>query len=327
VFRVKSLASRNKLGFLESFMNRITCFRFCFVTCCLFFATCCLAQQAAPHRPKITGIDHVVFYTTAPEANLRFYALLGLESFPPIEAGQIQRFRVGSQWVEYEAAPDAKSSNRLDHLAFRTDDAEGLRAYLAAAGIKVPDSVSSNSTFMVKDPEGNSIEFLQPPKGVLMKLHKVGDPSPDPISRHLIHAGFIVRDASAEDHFYKDILGFRLYWHGGMKDGETDWQAMQVPDGTDWLEYMLNVETHPDLQETGVMNHISLGVASMKDATAKLEAHGWKPHDKDDHPEIGKDGKWQFDVFDPDYSRVELMEFKPVQKPCCSDFQAPHPSQ
>jgi hypothetical protein len=75
------------------------------------------------------------------------------------------------------------------------------------------------------------------------------------------------------------------------------------------------------------MNHISLGVRDMKRAQAKLESHGWKPHDKDDHPEIGKDGKWQFDVFDPDFTRVELMEFKPVQKPCCSDFQGPHPSE
>ena len=48
---------------------------------------------------------------------------------------------------------------------------------------------------------------------------------------------------------------------------------------------------------------------------------------KDDAPEIGKDGKWQLDVFDPDLSRVELMEFKPTQKPCCSDFTGPHPAE
>jgi len=24
---------------------------------------------------------------------------------------------------------------------------------------------------------------------------------------------------------------------------------------------------------------------------------------------------------------AELMEFKPVQKPCCSDFTAPHPTE
>jgi hypothetical protein len=89
----------------------------------------------------------------------------------------------------------------------------------------------------------------------------------------------------------------------------------------------LNIDANPDLQTTGVMNHISLGVRDMKEAVAKMEAHGWKPHDKDDHSEIGKDGKWQFDVFDPDFTRVELMEFTPTQKPCCSDFQGSHPSE
>ena len=45
-----------------------------------------------------------------------------------------------------------------------------------------------------------------------------------------------------------------------MKDNETDWVAMQVPDGTDWVEYMLNVKPNADQHTMGVMNHISLGV-------------------------------------------------------------------
>jgi len=301
-------------------MSRILCWVF-------ILATAAIAQQnAAPNRPKITGIDHVDFYTTSAEANDHLYAtVLGLESATPAESGQTQRFMVGTQWVGYSPAPDAKATDRMDHLAFTTDDCAALRTYLAAKGINVPNSINTlkdgSRSFMVNDPEGHKIEFVEHAKPA------VTTKSSDPVSRRLIHAGFIVRDRAAEDHFYKDILGFHLYWHGGMKDGDTDWAAMQVPDGTDWLEYMLNIEPHPDLQETGVQNHISLGVRDMKQAQAKMESHGWKPHDKDDHPEIGKDGKWQFDVFDPDFTRVELMEFKPVQKPCCSDFQGPHPSE
>ena len=143
----------------------------------------------------------------------------------------------------------------------------------------------------------------------------------------MIHTGFVVYHRDAEDHFYRDLLGFRLYWHGADKPGTTDdWVAMQVPDGTDWLEYMLNQPEHMDLQLTGVMNHISVGVADMKKAQSVMESHGWKPHG-DEAAEIGKDGKWQLDVFDPDLSRVELMEFKPTQKPCCNDFTGPHPAE
>jgi hypothetical protein len=111
-----------------------------------------------------------------------------------------------------------------------------------------------------------------------------------------------------------------------MQPDHIDWGAMQVPDGTDWLEYMLNVEANPSLRLSGVMNHISLGVNDMKAAQAKLETHGWKPHG-DEHSQMGKDGKWQLNLFDPDQTRIELMEFTPKEKPCCSEFQGKHPSE
>ena len=285
--------------------------------------------QATDKRPKITGIDHVAFYTTSPDANQHLYAtVLGLATAAPIEAGQTQRFFVGvgaagMQWVGYSPAPDAKATDRLDHIAFRTDDCAALRSYLVANGVKVPDSVGSlkdgSRSFRMKDPEGHEIEFVQHPKSWAEGVLKG-----DAVSRRMIHAGFIVHDRAAEDHFYKDILGFHLYWHGGMQPDRTDWVAMQVPDGTDWLEYMLNQPANPDLRLSGVMNHISLGVADMKQAQAKLEAHGWTPNG-DEHSQMGKDGKWQLNLFDPDLTRIELMEFKPAQKPCCSDFQGPHP--
>jgi hypothetical protein len=44
-----------------------------------------------------------------------------------------------------------------------------------------------------------------------------------------------------------------------------------------------------------------------------------------DHTQIGRDGKWQLNLFDPDGTRLEYMEFSNVQKPCCSDFTAPNP--
>jgi hypothetical protein len=35
-------------------------------------------------------------------------------------------------------------------------------------------------------------------------------------------------------------------------------------------------------------------------------------------PKIGRDGKWQLNLYDPNGTRAELMEMKPVEKPCCS---------
>jgi catechol 2,3-dioxygenase-like lactoylglutathione lyase family enzyme len=76
------------------------------------------------------------------------------------------------------------------------------------------------------------------------------------------------------DHFYKDILGFHLYWHGGMTDDETKWVDMQVPDGTDWIEYMLNIPADADAHTRGVMNHIAIGVPDIQLAAKELEKNG-----------------------------------------------------
>lgn len=293
--------------------------------CFLFFLleVSSFSQTPAP-RPRILGVDHASFYTTAPDGVKKVYAdELGLASAAPVETGNTTRYMVGLQWVGYSPAPDPKSTDRMDHVAFYTDNIVALRRYLIEKGIRstrIEGRSDHSLAFTVNDPEGHRIEFVE--RG---KAESVTPPA-TALSHHMIHAGFLVYHRDAEDHFFLDILGFRPYWHGGMKDGETDWVALQVPDGTDWIEYMLNQPEHADLQLTGVMNHISLGVVDMKKAQAMLESHGWKEHG-DERAQMGKDGKWQLNIYDPDLTRVELMEFKPAQKPCCSDFIGPHPTE
>jgi len=248
---------------------------------------------------------------------------LGLASASPVEPGGPVRYIVGKQWVGYSAPPNPDAIDHMDHVAFVTSNIVRLREYLIRKGVTVPaieKRADHSLSITVADPEGHPIEFI--------KRGKVEVPaSPDStVSRHMIQVGFLVHNRDAEDHFYRDLLGFRLYWHGGMQPGATDWVAMQVPDGTDWLEYMLNHPDHPDLRLMGVLSHISLGVADMKKAQATLEAHGWKPHGGE-KAQMGKDGKWRLNLFDSDLTRIELMEFKPVEKPCCANFTGPHPSE
>jgi catechol 2,3-dioxygenase-like lactoylglutathione lyase family enzyme len=283
-----------------------------------------LCGQDAVVRPKITGIDHVSFFTTVPEGVAHLYHdVLGLASAHPQEPGEILRYMVGKQWVGFRNAPDPQALDRMDHVAFATDNVAALQRYLAKKGVTAPEGIErrqdGSRSFRVKDPEGRNIEFVERAKGLLQEK-----PDAEAASRRMIHAGFIVRDREAEDAFYKDILGFHVYWHGGMQPGRTDWCAMQVPDGTDWVEYMLNVPAQPERRQAGVMNHISLGVENMQQAAKTLESHGWQPHGAE-VAKIGRDGKWQLNLFDPDLTRVELMEFRPMEKPCCSDFQGPHP--
>jgi hypothetical protein len=110
------------------------------------------------------------------------------------------------------------------------------------------------------------------------------------------------------------VLGFTVMWYGGRKEGMTNWVDMRVPDGDDWLEYMLNV-TNPSPKSRGVNNHIALGVKSIQAADKAVASRMTTPPEQ---PKIGLDGKWQLNLYDPDLTRVEMMEFKPVQTPCCS---------
>jgi len=291
---------------------------------CAILTGSVFSQDQNAKRPRITGIDHVAFYTTNPDAVKKLYLdILGLPSAAPIESGETTRYMSGMQWVGYSPAPDPKATDRMDHVAFTTDNIAGLRRYLTVKGFK-PSQIQGRSdhslTFMMDYPEGHRIEFVERGKGQSVPT------TSEAVSRRMIHAGFLVYNRAAEDHLYREVLGFRPYWHGGMKDNETDWVSLQVPDGTDWLEYMLNQPAHPDLELTGVMNHISYGVADMKKAQALLESHGWKEHGEE-HAQMGRDGKRQLNVFDSDLTRIELMEFKPAEKPCCSDFTGPHPSE
>ena len=115
-----------------------------------------------------------------------------------------------------------------------------------------------------------------------------------------------------------------------MTPDHTDWISLQVPDGHDWLEYMMvggnsDVDAAKvDAHELGVLNHFSLGVANMEAAVTELYREN-RLSPRHDGPQMGRDGKWQANFYDPDGTRIELMEFQPVMKPCCSDFTASNP--
>jgi catechol 2,3-dioxygenase-like lactoylglutathione lyase family enzyme len=177
--------------------------------------------QTGTPRPRILGVDHVSFYTTAPDGVKKLYGnLLGLTSVAPVEPGGTLRYAVGKQWVGFSPAPDPKSMDRMDHVALLTDNIVALRKYLTGQGVPVPQiqGRSDHSLFfVVKDPDGHAIEFVE--RGAA----ESAPPVLTAVSRHMIHAGFLVYHRDAEEHFFRDILGFRPYWHGGMKDDVTEW--------------------------------------------------------------------------------------------------------
>ncbi len=286
------------------------------------------AQPAPTPRPAITGISHLVLFADDLPKSQRFYAeLIGWDQVPSTAVKPGVRFYANhSQYVELVSPPNPGLADRLDMVAFSTSDAEGLRKYLGASGVAVPKTVKieadGSRSFVVHDPEGNKVGFTQDGEHPLAEP----DSASKSVSNHIMHAGYVVRNRAALDHFYKDLLGFHLYWQGGNPDTRVDWVMMQVPNGTDWIEYMLYLPANPSLAQLGSANHLAPGVVSVADLQQKLEAKGWKPEPGKDPKVLGVDGKMQLDLHDPDGTRVEFMEFAPVKTACCSPYTGPQPT-
>jgi catechol 2,3-dioxygenase-like lactoylglutathione lyase family enzyme len=278
-----------------------------------------LGAQAVK-RPAITGVAFARVYTTNPSAAQKFYGDdLG---YKRMEEGSVWVYPVNSsQWVEVLTSPPPPQPNlRMAAVAFTTRNAAALERYLAAHGVKAELPLKGGE-FGVRDPEGNLVIFVQSGSN---KRVAHAPASANAISKRIIHVGFIVRDEAKEDTFWKEILGFHPYWHGGKTDTSTDWSSIQVPDGSDWLEYMLNISPTPSLKQAGVQDHFSLGVEHMPDAIAQLQKNGCGGP-ACTGSKMGRDGKVQLNLYDPDATRAEVMEFVPQEKPCCSPITGKNP--
>ena len=310
-------------------LPRITplpCAAFLLVLCCLVPLIAVPAQtQDQQKRPRITGIDHVTVYVSDINKSRRFYSgVLGLDARCSNYTGPDTCLAVprSDPRVLLRPAPPASNvplKNWVAEVAFATDDASQMQRFLAAHKLS-PGAIRRQSDgtqhFQVRDPEGNAIAFVQRSSQAAVNMSSAH------LTSHLIHAGWVVKNLAAENRFYVDLLGFRLYWYGGFKDDGTDWYELQVPDGSDWIEYMLNISPTADHKELGIQNHFSFGVKDVHAAATQLHSNGLKTFDG---PEVGRDGKDSLDAYDPDGTRVEVMEFTPVQKPCCHPYTADHP--
>jgi catechol 2,3-dioxygenase-like lactoylglutathione lyase family enzyme len=289
------------------------------------------AAQTVPPRPKITGISHIAVYTSDPAATEHYYtAVVGAVKLTDYENAQGVRYALSpTQYIEVLQLPSGAGVNRLDHVAWNTENAEGMRKYLAAKGWKTPAHVEraadGSRWFEVLDPEGNKVQFVEPP------AHLKTVDAPHAIGHHIIHAGYMVHDRALEDTFYRDLLGFRPYWWGGRL-GKVEWVSQQCPDGHDWMEYMMTrgtsgIPADMTQRELGVMDHFSIGVVSVPDAYQALVTGNRLDGRHDAAPKIGLDGKYQLNLYDPDGIRTEVMNFHATEKPCCSPFTAEDPSQ
>jgi catechol 2,3-dioxygenase-like lactoylglutathione lyase family enzyme len=269
-------------------------------------------------RPPIVGIAHIAFDVSDLAKARAFYGeLLGYDEpfqvFKEDGSLLLTYFKVNDrQYIEIFPGLPPDRDERLSHIAFETTDLEALRVYLGEKLVKVPDKVTrgrdGNINFSVTDPDGHRVEFVQYQAGSLHSRAKGRYVSARRLSDRMLHVGLTVADTAAADKFYKEILGFSEIWRGGAREGVTSWINLKVPDGTDYLEYML-VTGKVDRRQLGVLHHLALTVPDIQKALEELKQ---RPGGLDPaavkSPQVGRNDRWQLNLYDPDGSRTELME-------------------
>jgi catechol 2,3-dioxygenase-like lactoylglutathione lyase family enzyme len=285
------------------------------------FVSAARDQSSDLKRPLITGVAHIAFQVGDLAKARAFYGeLLGYdEAFQvsePAGSPALTCFKVNErQYIEIIPGLPAGMDERLSHIAFETNDLEALRAYLLSKGVKAPGKVNQgadgNLNFAVTDPDGHRVEFVGYRDGSLSRRAKGRYVSGRRISDRILHVGLTVADQASADKFYKDILGFSEIWRGGRDDASINWINMRVPDGTDYLEYML-FTGKPTREQLGSMHHVALLVPDIQKA---LETARERVNDPASirSPQVGRNRRWQLNLFDPDGSRAELMEPFPIK--------------
>jgi lactoylglutathione lyase len=294
-----------------------------FEVCCLLLAVLAICAQAA-ERPKITAIANIAVKVDNLDEARKFYSgVVGMaEAFQTKDAGvagDLACFKINDrQYVEVSPTLKSETEDRLIRIGLETNDARAMRDYLAGKGIEVPAKVekdlNGNYSFVVKDPDGHLVQFVQYLPGSIHSRNFGKHLSDKRVSDHMLHVGFRVVDPVKADGFYKDILGFRLQWKGGRNDGPPEWISMMVTDGYDWVEYMVAEKT-PSPKQLGVLNHYALDTLDIQKAYHTVVERGYTPPAE---PNIAVDGRWLLQTYDKNYTRTELMIRKPVKTPCCS---------
>jgi lactoylglutathione lyase len=293
--------------------------KFAFIV--LVFITLPLRADDAPTRPPIVALSHIALFVKDIEASRAFYKdFLGFAEPYSLKNDdgtlKLTWIKVNDE-QSIELFPEREvGSDRLYHIAVITDDAEGMRKYLAAKGVTVPATTPKgkigNSNYFIKDPDGHNVEIVQYNNDGWTRLNK-GKFMPDTrISTYMRHVGVTVGDLPAAQKFYNDILGFKEIWRGAKQPTELSWVHARVPDGEDFVEMML-YSTPPDMARLGTLHHLCLEVPDIDKAKAMLDERAPKiGYTRALEVRTGVNRKRQLNVYDPDGTRVELMEPKTV---------------
>jgi catechol 2,3-dioxygenase-like lactoylglutathione lyase family enzyme len=295
----------------------------------------------AQDRPKVLGVAHLAVYVKDLAKTRQFYEeMLGFgEPFTlpnkDKTGTRIVFIKVNDkQYFEIFNEKD-RGEGQLNHISFYVDSADRAYPFFKAHGIEVMGDKgqvgkgqTGNKNFNVKDPDGHIVEIVeyQPDSWTAREAGKFM-PSTR-ISDHIMHVGVLVGDLDKSMTFYHGLLGFTEFWRGSGSPKSLSWVNMKVPEGDDYLEFMLyNKILEPDGR--GTKNHALLTIPDADKALEEIKRRAAKiGYTREIAIQTGVNRKRQINLYDPDGTRIELMEPNTVDgKPAPpSTAPPPHPT-
>lgn len=296
------------------------------------------ASIVAQDRPRVLGVANMAVYVKDLAKARQFYEdFLGFgEPFtlPTKEGGgtRIAFVKVNDkQYFEIFNEKD-RGEGQLNHIAFYVDSADRMYSYLKVRGVEIQSDQGSvaegqtgNKNFTVKDPDGHIVEIV----GYLPNswtAREAGKLMPSTrISDHIMHVGVLVDDIEQSMKFYDGILGFKEFWRGSSSPKTLSWVNMRVPDGQDYLEFML-YDKLPEPDSRGGKHHASLMVPDADGALAELKERAARfGYTREIAIQTGVNRRRQINLYDPDGTRIELMEPNTVDGKPAPSSSAPPP--
>lgn len=281
-----------------------------------------ICTVAAAEDLPLLGLAHVAIRVSDFDKAQAFYGgVAGLEVAYTVkqDSGRIllAGFKVNDrQFIEIWPGLKPDDVIPMTHIALRTEKIDRVRQMIQQRGITVSeiakDPVDGSLAFTVRDLPGQKLgylEFIEYTPDSLQAKSAGRFLGPRRISTHLEHAGIITPDVDAAYSFYVGKLGFRETWRRPNPDtGKVALIHLRMPGDTrDYIE-LSNFAgvTNIARARAGTAAHCSLEVPEIKAAFQAVVARGQTPKD----PRFGMDLRWQFNLFDPDGTRVEFMQPK-----------------
>src|SRR5215831_9075046 len=153
-----------------------------FTRSCWIIAVLAIGLSAA-ERPKIVGIANIAVKVSSLDEARKFYGGV---------VGMAEAFQTKDAEVPGELA------------CFKVNDRQ-----FVAVPARVDSDANGNRSFVVRDPDGHAVQFVQYMPGSVHTKDAGKHLASTRISDHMMHVGIWVLDSAKSDVFYKDVLGFR----------------------------------------------------------------------------------------------------------------------